>query len=92
MDSVSACFLYDKPIITAIAAVAYLNYFIFFVPYRYLIQLCRRKGVMDVAFMDPLMINEYCIQRWEVATLDHIVNFLDVHHDKPTIHLVYNFG
>ena len=55
-------------------------------------QWCRRRGIKDVGFMDQLMINQACVRKWELATLDYIYLYLEKHHKKGIILLPYNFG
>jgi hypothetical protein len=47
---------------------------------------------MSVGYMDPLMITQNTLKLNERETLNHIINFLDKHHDKAVIELPYNFG
>jgi hypothetical protein len=55
-------------------------------------QQTRRKGIMSVGYMDPLMITQKTLKLNERETLNHIINFLNKHHDKVVIELPYNFG
>jgi hypothetical protein len=54
-------------------------------------QWTRRKGIMSVRYMDPLMITHNTLELNERETLNHIINFLGKHHDKAVIDLPYNF-
>jgi hypothetical protein len=47
---------------------------------------------MSVGCMDPLMITQNTLKLNERKALNHIINFLDKHHDKVVIELLYNFG
>jgi hypothetical protein len=47
---------------------------------------------LSVGYMDPLMINQNTIKLNEMETLNHIINFLDKHHERDVIELPYNFG
>jgi histidyl-tRNA synthetase len=46
---------------------------------------------MSVSYMDPLMITETTLKLNERETLNHIINYLDKHHDKACIELPHNF-
>jgi hypothetical protein len=46
---------------------------------------------MSVGYMDPLMITHNTLKLNKRETLEHIINFLDKHHDKDVIKLPYNF-
>jgi hypothetical protein len=60
--------------------------------YSFEMQQIRRKGIMSVGCMNPLMITQNTLKLNERETLNHIINFLDKHHDKDVIELPYNFG
>jgi hypothetical protein len=55
-------------------------------------QQTKRKEIMSVGYMDALMITQTTLKLNETETLNHIINFLDKHHDKACIDLQYNFG
>jgi hypothetical protein len=52
-------------------------------------QWTRRKGIMSVGYMDPLMITQNTLKLNEGETLNQIINFLEKHHDKAVIELPY---
>ena len=54
-------------------------------------QRARRNGIMDVGFMDPLVINEVTVRNKPDETVENIFLFLDRQHSKSGIVLLYNF-
>ena len=91
LAGVCKCLFYYNLKINALATVSKLLYFIY-VSYSFEMQECRRKGIMDVGYMDPLMICQTTLKLHEKDTLDNVFMFLDKHHDKGAILLPYNFG
>jgi hypothetical protein len=41
---------------------------------------------MSVGYINPLMITQNTLKLNERETLNHIINFLDKHHDKVVMH------
>jgi hypothetical protein len=55
-------------------------------------QRCRRSGILDLGYMDPLQINQVNVLGTPGETEDNIFKFLDKHRNKTFIFLPYNFG
>ena len=53
-------------------------------------QSCRKQGIMDVGFMDPMQINEANVDDQATYTVFHLYKFLDRQQDKTMILLLYN--
>jgi hypothetical protein len=52
---------------------------------------CKRKGIYDIGFIDPYIVNSYMVEKFPVDTEANLLRFLVEQNTNTEILFPYNF-